>query len=549
MALLWFVVLAGVLVLVHELGHFAAARLLGVRVLRVSVGFGPRLLGLRRGDTEYVLAAVPLGGYVRLLGEAPTDEVPDELRSRAFHSQPAWKRFAIIVAGPAMNFLLPLVLFFAVTLGRTDWAAPVVGTVVPGGPADGILRPGDRVLSVAGTPVSTFEQQRRIVERHAGVPIDLEIERDGQRRNVRIVPASVRVVLPLDRVRVVGRLGVSPYHPLAVVGVTGPDSPAAAAGLRTFDRVVSVAGRPVRRFADLEAALEQTRGRAVPLTVLRPERRVRALGGLADLEVYEPLVVLLAPGGGEGSVLARSGLELADLYVSDVVAGSIEHRIGLQRGDRIVALDGRPLRAWSELARELAAGAGREHELVWRREGRTMRARYRVEPPDGIVGGTLPAGIRHDLPVEVDGPVEPSGRVSWALSEAIRRTGELVELTLYSILRLFQGRVGVETIGGVITMVEYAGHAAREGPVNYLTLMAFLSVNLGVLNLVPLPPLDGGQLAFLGFEAIARRRPTIRARQIASIVGLVLLFALMLLALVNDIGRLWPAIAASGTGS
>jgi regulator of sigma E protease len=163
-----------------------------------------------------------------------------------------------------------------------------------------------------------------------------------------------------------------------------------------------------------------------------------------------------------------------------------------------------------------------------------------VAVPGLLAEGGPPFGMQNWVPTRVPDAVPNPSPIAYAWSEAIRRTRDMVELTVFSILRLFQGRVGVEAIGGPLTIFEYAGTAAREGPVNYLTLMAFVSVNLGILNLLPIPLLDGGHLAFFLFEGVSRRRPSPRVRQVASLVGLVILVALMILAFTNDLGRQWP---------
>jgi len=333
MDVVYFIVLVGVLVFVHELGHFVWAKFFGVQVLRFSLGFGPRIAGFRRGGTEYVLAALPLGGYVRMLGEGPQDVVSPAEAHRSFAEQAIWKRFVIVVAGPVMNLMFPIVLYFVVALGDRELPPPVIGIVFPDRPADGKLEPGDRVLSIDGDEIRTFDDLVDIVEDHADDPLDFVVERGGREVRTSITPALVtRVRAPLDLVERTGLIGVMPVHPEAVIGVPNPASPAGAARLQTFDVIVAARGRPIRRFIDLAAALAQNRGELVPLTYLRPQRIAGALGGLVDLDVYEPHVATVTPDPGEGHGLGRAGLESAELYVSEVRAGSPEDRIGCVPG-------------------------------------------------------------------------------------------------------------------------------------------------------------------------------------------------------------------------
>jgi regulator of sigma E protease len=554
MDVLYFIVLVGVLVFVHELGHFAWAKLFDVKVLKFSLGFGPTIAGFRRGETEYVISAIPLGGYVKMLGEGPHDIVPEADQPRAFGNQSVWRRLIIVVAGPAMNLVFPVGLFFLVHLADDSAAPPVIGTVFPHRPADGRLLPGDEVLSIDGEPVETFYELSQIVGEHPGDTLELTLSRDGQEVQERVRPVLSTTVRELDRVERVGRLGIMPHHPLPVVGVVSPSSPAAAAGLETFDVIVSAAGRPVERWIDLERVFEDTGGTSVPVTFLRPERRSGALGGLADLSLYAPHVATLSPEPGRGSALLRAGLESAELYVSRVTAGSAEHAMGILPGDRIVMLDGRPVRMWATFIEDLKAGGGQEHELVWRRGDRLERGRFRLRHERGVDDhgqryDRYVVGLANWLPMRVDAGVAIPDPVSHAFSEALRRTGEMVEVTVLSVVRLIEGRLTVKSIGGPITIFDVAGTAAREGTTNYLTLMAFISVNLGLINLLPVPLLDGGHLLFFLVEGVSRRRLSAKARQYASLVGLVLLVTLMLVAFKNDLERQWPDLFGDEVGA
>jgi len=556
MTFLSFIVALGLLIFIHELGHFMWARFFGVRILKFSLGFGPKIAGFTRGGTEYVVSAFPLGGYVRMLGESPRDEIPEQERGRAFSEQPLFKRMVIVFAGPLMNLLFPLALFFVVFLGDSEMTPAVIGTVFPDRPADGVLRPGDRVLRAVGEPLTTFYELARIIHAHPEEPVELVIERHDERRTLTVTPALVRTRLPLDRVEEVGRIGIKPHHPLAVVGVMSPSSPAAAARLHTFDRVIAAGGRPVERWTDLEESIGHNRGAMVPVTYMRPTRVEGALDGLAVLEIYEPHVATLTPEPGPGNGLTRAGLEPADLYVSRVTARSVDDDSGVRPGDRLVSLDGRAIRLWATFVEDVEVNPERSHELIWRRGDQQVTRRYRLraarsvteDPADQRVlvmdletdrqYGTL----SHWRPTVLDPPIPNPSPVLYAMAQALRVTTELVELTVFSVVRLVSGRLSVRAIGGPLRVLEATGTAAREGPLNYLSLMAFISINLGLINLLPIPMLDGGHLLFFFIEAVARRPVSARLREYASLVGLVLLILLMVLAFKNDIERQWPRV-------
>jgi regulator of sigma E protease len=553
MPIVYFIVLVGVLVLVHELGHLVWAKYFGVRVLKVSLGFGPRIAGFWRGDTEYVISAVPLGGYVRMLGENPWDDVRPKDIEHSFANLRLWRRCVIVVAGPLMNLVFPILLYFVVFLGDDALTPATVGTVFPDRPADGKLAPGDLVTAIDDAPISTFYDLSRAVEANPGKPLRFSVRRGERTLEEVVTPVRSIRERPLERGEEVGRVGVMPHHPLAVIGVTSPRSAASAARMRTFDVIVAAGGRPIRRFIDLPPALAQSSSSLIPVTFLRPTPLEQPLGGLIELDVYEPRLTTLTPERGEGSMLQRCGIEAADPYVSDVTAGSPEHHAGLLPGDRLLSLDGRPIRLWATFLEDLKAERGKRHTLTWRRidqeqSGSFSLAHQRGVTEEGQVYDRYVVGMRNWVPSRADAPVANPDPISYALREAFRATADVVQLTLFSVVRLFQGKLTMKSIGGPLTVFEVAGTAAQQGTLNYLTLMAFISINLGLINLLPVPLLDGGHLMFFLVEAIVRRPISIRVREYAHIAGLAFLVGIMVLAFKNDIERQWPEIVAQITG-
>jgi regulator of sigma E protease len=552
MDLVYFVVLVGVLIFVHESGHFLWAKLFGVRVLTFSLGFGPRVAGFTRGGTDYVIAALPLGGYVRMLGENPHEQIRREDEPHAFHTQPVWRRVVIVFAGPMMNLLFPLLLYFVVFLGTDKLSPAIVGDVFPGQPADGKLEPGDRITAIDGEPVQTFYDLTRIVGTKAGQTLRFELERDGETLTRPITPVAKRVERPLDLSEEVGRIGVSVNQPLSIVGVTDDHAPAAEAGIQTFDWVVSAAGKRCDRWGELQRVLSGNRGSLVPVTVLRPEPVNGALGSLLGVSVYTPRVATMMPRPGTEPGGERAGLEAGDLYVSQVMADSPEALAGLRRGDRLVALDGRPIRHFTSFLEELEAGGGRVRELTVRRDGDLLTLRYALAHQLGSgeyeqERDRYGVGMRRWQPTLPFPEVKNPRPLAYAFHEAVRATSEVVELTAISFVRLFQGRLSMKSIGGPLTIFDAAGEAAREGAMNYLFLMGFISVNLGLINLMPIPLLDGGHLLFFLIELITRKPLSARLREYASMAGLTILILLMVFAFKNDVERQWPQIFQSAS--
>lgn len=538
-----FVVLIGALVFVHELGHFAWAKLFGVKVLKFSLGFGPRLFGWRQGETDYCVSLVPLGGFVKMLGEEPGDEVAPEDAPRAFNAQPIWKRFVIVLAGPAMSLLFPVLLYLVVFLGRTDLTPPVIGTVAAGYPAEGRLLPGDRVTSIDGAPITSFEEIRAAIAASPARPLRFTVLRGEESVVVPVTPESIRAEQPLDVDAVAGFLGVAPGFPLPVVGVRSPGTPASIAGLRTFDRVTMYAGNPIRRWADLQEALHRSRGATVPLAFLRPQPLAPvASGGLIDVEVFDPGLAQITPTPGTGEVTARTGIESPDLYVAEVEPDSPEYQMGLRRGARVVSLDGVVPASWERLRESLTTGPARLRTLRFVHDGRASEGGFTVSPgwftdEFGQRVTRLRPAIHHWVPIEAEAPIPNPNPLRYALGNALRHTAEAVGFLSTGILRVLQGRVPVTAVGGPIMIYDVSRRTAADGLMTFLRLMALVSINLGLINLLPIPTLDGGHLLFLGAEGVLRRPAPLWVRQTASVLGLCLVGAVIVIAFRNDVAR------------
>jgi regulator of sigma E protease len=551
-----FVALIGALVFVHELGHFALAKAFGVRVLKFSLGFGPRLVGFTFRGTEYCIGLVPFGGFVKMLGEDPGDRVKPEDLEHAFHTQSLWRRFLIVLAGPAMSLIFPALIYFVVFLGQTEMAPPVIGTVVAGHPADGKLLPGDRVISIDDDPVGSFQEVRERIAESPGRPLRFRVRRGDAEVDATVTPVSVRIERPLGVVEYVGRAGISAGFPMSVIAVRPGVSPASRAGLHTFDLVTSYAGRPIARAVELERTLNSSRGATVPVSFLRPRAVNGALGGLCDLEVLDPGLAMITPDPGEGDVATRTGIESPDLYIADVPVRSAEYEMGLRRGDKILLLDGVPPASYEAFRESMLAGGSRQHEVSFRHEGREVAGAFALRPSvwtdefgqryTGLVFRT-----DHWLPTVSEATVPNPAPTTYAIRHAWRETGEVLQFLSLTIVRLLQGRLPISTVGGPMMIYDATRSTATDGVWGFLWLMALVSVNLGLLNLLPIPTLDGGHLLFFVIEGATRRAVPLRVRKIASVVGLAFLVMIMGVALKNDLQRKFgrqPTLPLSNQG-
>jgi regulator of sigma E protease len=349
MTLFYAIVLLGIIIFVHELGHFIFAKLLGVRVLKFSLGFGPKLFGRKIGDTEYLISAVPFGGYVKPLGETPGEELAEEEKPFAFNYQPVWKRFLIVFAGPLFNILCAVVIFFFSFLGGLPVLTPEIGSVLENSPAErsGLLK-GDRIVQIEGKTISQWDEMTKIIHENPEKPLKLTIDRNGT---------------------------------VLTVSVT-------------------------------------------------PEKK-----------------------------------QMKDIF-------------------------------------------GEEKSL-------------------GLIG-IKPSGVTS---IKREGFAE-------AFRDSFVRTWEISELTVVSIIKLIQRVIPFDTIGGPIMIMQMAGEQAAQGPLNFFIFMALININLGVLNLLPIPILDGGHILFLGIEAIRRKPLSEKVISVSQKVGLAIILTLVVFVMYNDVLRL-----------
>lgn len=428
------IILLGVLVFVHELGHFLVAKFNDVKVLKFSLGFGPKLVSKKWGETEYLICAIPLGGYVQMLGEGGGEQgedaplTPEEVERSFAHKSPG-RRIAIVLAGPLMNLLLPFVVLpFAFMSGVNipvflDNPACVDYVASDSDASRAGFKAGDCITVIGDEMVTSWQGGNVALISAADDTIELTVERDGQPVNLTMQPKNSGLEGLMS-------LGLYPVEP-AIIGGLQIGGPAEVGGLKSNDQIVEISGQPIRNWFEMAKQIQASEGKASVFTV--------------------------------------------------------------KRGEQLVTLEIAPV---ENDAGKFMIGVGMGHEVETR---------------------------------------------SFGFSESIRRGSdqaiELMELTLVFIKKLFSGAVSTKNIGGAISVVEFAGEAAQTGIAGLLTILAFISIQLGILNLLPIPVLDGGHLLFSTIELIIRRPVPLRVREPAQQIGLFLLLALMFFALYNDIIR------------
>jgi regulator of sigma E protease len=426
-----FVIVLGVLIFIHELGHFAVAKWAGVGVEKFSLGFGPKLLGFRKGETEYLLSLLPLGGYVKMTGEHPGEEVSEAEKQKSFAHKPVSTRAMIVAAGPIMNLvlaalLLPIIFMIGIKLPAYLDGPAEIGYVVPGEPAETAgIKKGDVVISADGKVVEKWEELITTLTLNPENPIQLILKRGETNLEITLVPETADDTGG-------GYAGI--YPPMGpVIGELSDGYPAKEAGLKEGDVILAIDGTEITHWAELE--------------------------------------VFVKKDGSERTFL-------------------------IGRGDETFSVRIKP--KMNEEMKVFLIGISRFEDMVFRRYGFF----------DAVTHG---------------------------LASSVQMAGRLFMV----IKGLIVGQYSLKTLGGPIMIAQVAGRAVEAGFVDLLSLVSFLSLQLGIINLFPIPVLDGGHLLFFGVEAIKGKPLSERFMGVAQQVGIVLLIALMVLVTYNDILRIF----------
>ena len=429
MTILAFLFVLGVLIFVHELGHFLMARRIGVKVLTFSLGFGPKLINVKRGDTEYCISAIPLGGYVKMAGENPEDNrtgAPDE-----FLSKGKWQRFQVLVMGPVMNLLLAIVVM-AVVLSQGAESAKfekepvIIGTFAENSVGEKAgLKPGDRIVSVDGKPVENWDEFSVAIVTRAKRQVSIGYVRDGRAGELMLVPAS-------QGKYEMGDIGVQPLLHPQIATVT-PGQPAAEAGLQPGDAILAV-------------------------------------NGVENIQ-YEPLIALL-----------RSSADKPLAFK-------------IRRGDAIQTVQVTP---------------------------------RMLGEPYAMIGSQI-----RQLETRTINPTAFE-----AIKLSLEKNWEWTRLIVETLGGLFTRETSVKQLMGPVAIADLSGTAAEAGWLALFSLMAMISLNLGLLNLMPIPVLDGGHIFILALEGLARRDFSMRVKEKMLLAGFVLLLMLMVTVIYNDLMRI-----------
>lgn len=445
-----FIVVLGILIFIHELGHFVVARFFGVGVEKFSLGFGPRLIGKTIGMTDYRISAIPLGGYVKMVGEDPEAEIDPQNLPLSFTHKHVLKRFAIVAAGPVANLLFAVVIFFGfyMFVGLEDLTPYIRSLDKTGVAYEAGLKKGDLVLKINDAPVASWYDIEKAIGNARGKPLTITVQRDAGTAEINLIPAQKSgkdIFGDETRYLSIGAYGVPDVE--AVVGDVAKNSPAEKSGLKKGDKIVAINGKVIETWDEMRDMVVGSGGKTLVFEILRNQDRLK-LNLTPTIREYKNML---------GQVQKQ--------YLIGISTSGPK----LDKQDKILR---------------------------------------RLDIFDSVV-------------------------------ESFSRAYLVAEISIMGIIKIIDGSISRDNLGGPIMIAQIAGKQAKEGLDKLIQFIAFISINLAVLNILPIPVLDGGHLFFFTWELVFRRPMSIRVREIAQQAGLFILIMLMGFVFYNDIIRLF----------
>lgn len=521
------IVLFGVLVFIHELGHFTVAKLSDVYVERFALGFGPAIFKKKWGETEYAICLFPLGGYVKMRGEEMDDAKASDPRS--FAAKSVWTRIAIVSMGPISNLILPVLLFSALFFVGVPFPIPQIGSVIPGYPAQKAgLKAGDKILKVQGKAVSTWNEMTQALNPRSGQVTEITYERENKIEALKLVPVSEMAPNVYGEKQMVGRIGVDlqPYRP--VIGIFNSTADAAKTGLKTGDIIAAINGKKISYWWEFENAFSTSKTKKVQIERLL-DNKTETL--TFDLSSFPSLT--------------KAGIERGELFIREIRPNSIAEEKGLKIGDKIVSLNGVNVDSWHAFRKQIQSNQGEEVVIGLLRNGSPTEIELipkEITQKDELTQakrktrqlGVISCAIPSRPATQIERYLNPFK----ALKRGFQETYEISITTLVGLGRLVSGKLSLNALGGPISIFYLAGSSYRIGGWHsFLRMMAILSITLAILNFLPIPVLDGGHLFFFLIEAIKGSPVQTKVLQMAHQVGLMIVIGLMVLVFYVDINR------------
>ena len=558
------VLMLGILVFVHELGHYIVAKLLGVGVEAFSIGFGPSLLSFTYHNTKYQIAWIPLGGFVKLAGTLPSEKVPKCFQGMEMYKAPNWGRALILFAGPFANLVLAASAYCYLGSQGIHHRAAVVGSVRHDSPAEeaGLL-PADKILQIDGKEILTWEDMTKVIKGSSGIPLELLVKRENKQKELVLTPKSVEVENFLGKKEIVGRIGIGYGFLSPVVAVLDRHSLASKQGLRTGDHIIEI------RYQD-------SQGEAHEIAINTWNQFLRNLGKLYQEEIFSlklttknfrgisekeenKTIALTIPKGsfaGLDSSKDRYLFELGSALVKKLGLTNSQLTIyetknpvskSLKPFDHLLAFNGKEIRDHYDLYEYLEDNKEPKVSLTVNRQGKIQVIVVELNTVDRQKASgkeviyTLDSVFLGEMvpPVPViEKYTDPISALSYGVTTTWNNSGYIFE----SLLGLFSGQVPLQSLGGPILIAKLAGDSAKAGWDAFIRMLAMISINLAIINLFPIPILDGGQLLMVAYESVRRRPLSAIAFENFQKIGFVLILSLVVLSTYNDLSRFWASM-------
>jgi regulator of sigma E protease len=541
------ILLLGILVVVHEAGHFIVGKLCKIPVEIFSIGFGPTIFGFQIKETHYRLSLIPLGGFVKFYGSVPSEEVPEALKGREFYNASILARLMTIAAGPIANLILAVVAYAGLVSYGLKLPPALVGEIIPGSPAERAgLQFGDMITSINDEKIFSWRDVQNLISGAADETLNLTVKRDQQDVTITVSPESVKEDdMPGRR----GRIGISPNLVPSTLTVVNDDGVLSAAGLQTGDRILRIEMNGTSTdvkywrqllafFAQFKEPLAAPQELNLIVRAENPENTATPAG--------ERTVKASLPAGFQWDA-SQFQEKLGVTHAQLTIFKAEEPVPHLQPGDMILEWDGKPVSSAFDLGQLISDNRRPQVDLKILRKELVQNVSI---PLKGVEVQRIEGKVTiYTLPVQFWGAMESPELVEERYTNPLRALWYGLEETVSTtkaiakgIAALFTGELPLAAISGPIGIAKVASDSVRLGWQFFFNALAVISINLALINLIPIPVLDGGQMVLIGAEAGLRRRVSEAAIENYQKLGFMMVLALVVIATYNDLGRFWASM-------
>lgn len=529
-------ILLGLLIFIHELGHFLVAKYFKVRVEVFSLGFGPKIFKFTRGETVYCLSAIPFGGYVKMFGDSIHADIPEAERSASFLHKPIPQRIAIALAGPLMNLIFAVILFFAIANIGYRIVQPVVGDVFTNSDAyKAGFRSGDHIKTINGKKISQWSQVAKLIQ--TAKPLKIEINRAGHLTNLNVQPQLNKNLNPLiNKDQVGGVAGLSPVFNLPIITSSNPQSLWWSLGLQQSDILTKWDEVEVSSLFTLKNTLAKISPGVHKISYMRLDPKTKK---------YLPTEISIELKDEQAAQLTAD-LETSETFVSEVTKDSPAQKAGIRKYDKITSINGALILSFEDIIAGVNNFKKEDKSLAVEISRQGKKLSINIEPmqikhTDQFMNEKTryAIGIRPLKGAFTSPGIKTADSTYEAITWGLEQTYEWTEMTLVSFAKLLTNKVSPKNLGGFISISQMAQRSWDVGASAFLKIMAILSINLFILNLLPVPILDGGHILFFLIEAIKGSPISIKKLQVFQTVGLFAILFLMVFSLFNDITRIF----------